>query len=657
MPSNDRRAVQKGTYASGFPEPTSIGNNREAVEVKLRMRNRLCWRSMGMHIVRMTVRMANSFMHRCLLALLLPSAAAFLLPQAPAQTVQSPYLLNPGLAIGYVDSCARFWFTAYDSVQGGFFMNIDRTGKLISSWGTGKNTLNQSRDAYGFLRAYMLTGKQEYLLYARRALDFLYSSGWDKSSGGWYNEIDRYGIPSNPSAEKTAYYQHYAMLGIAASVEVTDDSLDRAVLERSLVHTDAHFWDARPGVFGYFDRTRADGTQPLGKSFNATVDAVTTHLLSLYLMTEDTVYRRRLMDVADNMVNRLAASAGSQAIGFVEGYDTEWNPDPANTMTIMGHVLKTAWCLGRLYSLFHDQTYLAAAEQLVQSVLQKGYDHQNGGPYKDYNRITGAMLMWGQQDTAKAWWQMEQAVTAGLMLYSLTGNPAYLQMADETLTFFMTHFVDHVYGEVYENRTKVGGQIWDTNKGSSGKAAYHSVELGYYVYLYGNLLLKRSPATLYYAFPPVQYPRTITLAPIAADLRIASVLLNGLPFGGVDHSNCTLSIPPFIGGEFVVTFERPLTSAQESQLAQLPGMIHLDQNYPNPFNQSTVIGYQISKPGHVRIAVYDLLGRKVAVLVDEPKTVGRYSVHYDGAALASGVYLCRLEAAGAGLSRRMILTK
>ena len=293
--------------------------------------------------------MASSQVHplfRPLLFLLLFSVTS---PVLEAQIVTSPYLNDPDRAIGYVDSCARFWMKAYDSVQGGFYMNIDRTGNLISAWGTGKNTLNQSRDAYGFLRAYQMTGKQEYLTYARRALDFLYRSGWDNRYGGWHNEVNRSGVPSNPGAEKTAYYQDYAMLGITAAVEVMDDSVDRAWLTRSLAHMESRFWDARPDKFGYYDRTAANGSNPAGKSFNATVDAVTTHLLSLYLMTGDSVYLERLRKVADNMVNHLAASVSTQAIGFAEGYDTEWNPDPANTMTIMGHVLKTAWCLGRLY--------------------------------------------------------------------------------------------------------------------------------------------------------------------------------------------------------------------------------------------------------------------------------------------------------------------
>jgi mannose/cellobiose epimerase-like protein (N-acyl-D-glucosamine 2-epimerase family) len=590
--------------------------------------------------------------------------------ELPAQSPRCQYLVNPDLAIGYVDSCARFWFTAYDSVQGGFYMNIDRTGKLISSWGTGKNTLNQSRDAYGFLRAYMLTGKPEYLTYARRALDFLYRSGWDNANGGWYNEVNRNGVPSNPTANKTAYYQHYAILGIAASVEVTDDSLDNVMLQRSLAHNKVHFWDASREWFGYYDHTLADGTQPSGKSFNATVDAVTTHLLHLYGMTGASSYWNRLREVANNMVHWLAASAQTQAIGFVEGYDTQWNPLPADTMTIMGHVLKTAWCLARLYELNRDSSYLGTAERLVDMVLQKGYDHQNGGPYKDYSRVTGQMLMWGQKDTAKAWWQMEQAVTAGLVLHHITGKPQYLEMADETLNFFMTYFVDRTYGEVYENRTKYGAQIWDLNKGSSGKAAYHSTELGYYVYLYGNLLLQKRTATLHYAFSPVGHARDIRLTPLDlpdSALRITEVRLNGSPFTTVDYTHRILHIPAYQGGAFAVTFSSgSQPDAVVESGTRVPERMRLEQNYPNPFNPNTTIRFSLPVGGArgsgsgsrwVKLAVYDLLGREVAVLVNDARTAGEYSVTFNGSGLASGAYFYRLQSEGRVETRKFLLAR
>jgi hypothetical protein len=337
----------------------------------------------------------------------------------------------------------------------------------------------------------------------------------------------------------------------------------------------------------------------------------------------------------------------------------------------MGHVLKTAWCLGRLYELHPDSAYLGAAERLVDIVLLKGYDHQNGGPYKDYSRVTGQMLMWGQKDTAKAWWQMEQAVNAGLILYDITRKAKYLEMADETLNFFMMYFVDHTYGEVYENRTKYGGQIWDTNKGSSGKAAYHSTELGYYVYLYGRLLLKRLPATLHYAFSPVGHARDIKLTPIGITdppLFIAGVKLNGAPYLAFGVEDRILHIPASIGGDFAVTFQTGMIESAGDRVAEVPDQMQLEQNFPNPFNPSTTIGYTIEGTGHealgtrrVNVSVYDVLGREVAVLVNEEKGSGTYAAEFDAQGLASGVYLYRLTISGNGTHRvdtkKMILLR
>jgi photosystem II stability/assembly factor-like uncharacterized protein len=69
----------------------------------------------------------------------------------------------------------------------------------------------------------------------------------------------------------------------------------------------------------------------------------------------------------------------------------------------------------------------------------------------------------------------------------------------------------------------------------------------------------------------------------------------------------------------------------------------LFQNYPNPFNPNSDIRYQISEFRMVRLAVYDLLGREVAVLVNEPKAPGSYQVRFDATGLPSGVYFYRLQ--------------
>jgi mannose/cellobiose epimerase-like protein (N-acyl-D-glucosamine 2-epimerase family) len=582
--------------------------------------------------------------------------------------VKSPYLQNPQAAIGYVDSCARFWMKAYEPTYGGFYTNINRQGVLSGS--SYKNTLNQSRDAYGFIRAFQLTGDTTYLRYARYALDFMYSFAWDKSNGGWYNEIGKTGTAISPSTSKTAYYQHYAMLGIAAAYEATRDTNDWNWLMKSYAYNDAHLWDSSASAFGYYDNVAANGTNPTDKSFNATVDAVTTHMLHLYLMTGDERYRTRLLQLADNMINRLAASAQQQAIGFAESYNTAWEAKSSDTRTIMGHVLKTGWCLARIYQHEKNPLFLSTAEQLVQIVLDKGYDHQNGGPYKDYDRITSQMIMSGITDTAKAWWQMEQAVTAGLMLFQVTGKEKYLQMADETLDFFMKYFVDHVYGDVFENTNKYGGLIaaWGTTKGNSGKAGYHSIETGYYTYLYGTLLLKKEPATLCYRFTPENRERILKMRPIAVPagyLRISKVTLNGASYANYAPTDLTLTLPAGTGGAVAVTYEpAPATAVASRSGHAAPEHVELMQNYPNPFNSISNFGFSlpagkagISDLSHVTLRVYDLLGREVATLVNEPKKPGNYTITWDASGMASGAYLFRLTAGTFVQSRRMLLLR
>ncbi len=79
--------------------------------------------------------------------------------------------------------------------------------------------------------------------------------------------------------------------------------------------------------------------------------------------------------------------------------------------------------------------------------------------------------------------------------------------------------------------------------------------------------------------------------------------------------------------------------------------------YPNPFNPSTVIGYRLSVDGHTRLAVYDLLGREVAVLVDAPLSAGSHAATFDATGLASGVYMVRLNTGVESFTRLITLVK
>jgi hypothetical protein len=89
----------------------------------------------------------------------------------------------------------------------------------------------------------------------------------------------------------------------------------------------------------------------------------------------------------------------------------------------------------------------------------------------------------------------------------------------------------------------------------------------------------------------------------------------------------------------------------------VPERFALEQNFPNPFNPSTVIPFQLPAASMVRLAVYDLLGREVALLVYDQKAAGKYEVRLDGKALASGVYLCRLIAGNYRETRKIVLMR
>ena len=102
----------------------------------------------------------------------------------------------------------------------------------------------------------------------------------------------------------------------------------------------------------------------------------------------------------------------------------------------------------------------------------------------------------------------------------------------------------------------------------------------------------------------------------------------------------------------------PSFATSAELMAELPVEAELKQNYPNPFNPSTVITYAVPQNGTVRLEVFDLIGRKVATLVDnERKAAGWYQITFDASNLASGIYFYRIVAGKHVDSKRMTLIK
>ncbi|MCX6601576.1 MAG: T9SS type A sorting domain-containing protein [bacterium] len=88
----------------------------------------------------------------------------------------------------------------------------------------------------------------------------------------------------------------------------------------------------------------------------------------------------------------------------------------------------------------------------------------------------------------------------------------------------------------------------------------------------------------------------------------------------------------------------------------LPHDLHLT-TYPNPFNSATQIEFALPSTQRLSLKLYDVLGREVAVLMNEIQTAGRHRFTFDASGLPSGVYLCRLEAGGMAQTRKIVLVK
>jgi hypothetical protein len=101
---------------------------------------------------------------------------------------------------------------------------------------------------------------------------------------------------------------------------------------------------------------------------------------------------------------------------------------------------------------------------------------------------------------------------------------------------------------------------------------------------------------------------------------------------------------------------------EEVDLSQRPTEFGLRQNYPNPFNPVTTIQYALPKASDVKIEIYNILGQRVRMLVDEHQDPGYKMIHWDGkdnrgVEVSSGIYLYRIQAGDFEKCKKMILLK
>jgi hypothetical protein len=131
-------------------------------------------------------------------------------------------------------------------------------------------------------------------------------------------------------------------------------------------------------------------------------------------------------------------------------------------------------------------------------------------------------------------------------------------------------------------------------------------------------------------------------------------------FDGVPQSRGIAADGAFVyaaeKGDGLSVYKNDLVTAIDEQ-ATAPVAFALLQNYPNPFNPTTTIGIQLPERSFVTLEVINLLGQRVAVLVNQQLPAGAYTVPFNSAALPSGLYFYRLQANDFSAVRKMMLLK
>lgn len=147
---------------------------------------------------------------------------------------------------------------------------------------------------------------------------------------------------------------------------------------------------------------------------------------------------------------------------------------------------------------------------------------------------------------------------------------------------------------------------------------------------------------------------TIVSGQLVESFDSDNLLVMGLVLRGVDEA----ATPTIYVDNITVTDEEEVPTSNEEVSMDIPGQISLNANYPNPFNPATQIPFELNQATNVTLEIYDVMGRKVNVLVEnEMYSAGSHSVTFDATNLSSGVYLYRMTTPNSIQTRKLNLIK
>ncbi len=483
---------------------------------------------------------------------------------------------EPDWWIRQIRSLAEFYFHAQfpdgNIDYRNYRTHLTLEGQKIESSRQETDTI--SRMIYGFATTYLLTGEDRYLEAAEKGTQYLQEHMRSINEGEqivyWYHAMDvdgetqrkifasKFGDDYNALP---AYEQIYALVGPVQTYRVTGNPriLRDAEMTVNLFHK--YFLDREKG--GYFSHIHpvtfdphdeALGNDRARKNWNSIGDHAPAYLINLWLATGEKQYADFLSSIANTIEQHFQDYEHSPFVQ--ERFHEDWSPDTKwewqQNRAVIGHNLKIAWNLMRIYHYQSDERYKNLAIKIADLMPTVGMDRQRSGWYDIVERIREDGSNWHRfvWHDRKAWWQQEQVILAYLILHGSLREPHYQRLDRESAAFYNAFFLDQDSGGVYFNVLANGFPFLvgsERLKGNHSMSGYHAFELCYLAAIYTNLLITRHPVDLY--FKPEIVALKDDLLRVQPDIlpgncaRISEVWVNGNAHKDFDPTAMTVTLP------------------------------------------------------------------------------------------------------------------
>lgn len=381
-----------------------------------------------------------------------------------------------------------FWLeNASDHEYGGFLTYFDRNGKPTGE--TTKTLLCQERMVYTLSHAHRCGyGGGRCLDLARKGLQFMVETYWDREHGGWFWIADRQGRILDDS--KIMYGQNFGIYAPAEFALAGGGDLGREYALKTFEAIQVGATDTLHG--GYYEMLHRDWSPKPGGSYGGDRKSLDIHmhmmeaLTNLYDLTRKPLHERRLRDVITLLLTRMlhpvhGCGIAQFALDFTpleaimfrnvwgSDRDNEGAPRPLNN-TSFGHNVELAWLLKWAVEVLGDplEPYLPAIRKIHEHTEKFGIDHQYGGVY-----VEGPMDG-PARDLQKEFWQQAETLVGMLDACLLFGERKYWDAFDLTWKFLWNHGINHDVGEWYALLDRDGTVLWDY-LGHAWKISYHTV--------------------------------------------------------------------------------------------------------------------------------------------------------------------------------------